>query len=319
MRLTCGNCNTGTSTWRQLGRRRDWFSRFIPLGISLGPSSVVHLPIGGDVGGECLLARVLSSRVPACRLLPLPVICSLEEGSFSALVLRPAQPRGLRTSRRWLTPHGEERWRVFTIPFGLSEGWVWNPLLSAPAVAELLSGSNADTPQIPATWTLYGTQYINSDLSWRLPLWFQAIAAGMVLLGCLFCPETPRWVSRISPFSNSRGKKGNWLLWQLVSNDHHEEAIRVMARYHGEGDRNSPIVLLTYKEMIEEIATEGSDKRWWDYKDLFNSKSAWWRLSCVGGMAFFSQVCTNCSAVYRHKYFKNRELTNWHQNNLVVR
>ena len=65
-----------------------------------------------------------------------------------------------------------------------------------------------------------------------------------------------------------------------------------MARYHGEGDRNSPIVLLTYKEMIEEIATEGSDKRWWDYKDLFNSKSAWWRLSCVGGMAFFSQVCT---------------------------
>lgn len=78
-----------------------------------------------------------------------------------------------------------------------------------------------------------------------------------------------------------------------MSNDRHEEAIRVMAKYHGEGDRNSPIVLLTYREMIEEIATEGSDKRWWDYSDLFNTKAAWWRLACVVGMAFFSQVCSS--------------------------
>ncbi|RPB04383.1 general substrate transporter [Choiromyces venosus 120613-1] len=130
---------------------------------------------------------------------------------------------------------------------------------------------------IPATWALYGTEHIESDLSWRLPIWFQAVAPGLVMLGCLFCPETPRW---------------------LVSNDRHEEAIRVMARYHGEGDRNSPIVLLTYREMIEEIATEGSDKRWWDYKDLFNSKSAWWRLSCVVGMAFFGQWSGNGAVSY---------------------
>lgn len=82
---------------------------------------------------------------------------------------------------------------------------------------------------------------------------------------------------------------------QLVSNDRHEEAIRVLTKYHGEGNRNSPIVLLTYREMIEEIATEGSDKRWWDYTELFNSKSAWWRMSCVIGMAFFSQVCSTLS------------------------
>lgn len=63
-----------------------------------------------------------------------------------------------------------------------------------------------------------------------------------------------------------------------------------MAKYHGEGNRNSPIVLLTYREMIEEIVTEGSDKRWWDYADLFNSKTAWWRMSCVMGMGFFGQV-----------------------------
>lgn len=130
---------------------------------------------------------------------------------------------------------------------------------------------------IPATWVAFGAASIDSDLSWRLPVWLQIVASGLVLLGCLFCPETPRW---------------------LVSHDRHEEAIRVMARYHGEGDRNSPIVLLTYREMIEEIATEGSDKRWWDYTDLVNTRQAWWRLLCVVGMAFFGQWSGNGAVSY---------------------
>jgi hypothetical protein len=50
--------------------------------------------------------------------------------------------------------------------------------------------------------------------------------------------------------------------------------------------------------MIEEIATEGSDKRWWDYRDLFNSKNAWWRNICVIGMALFSQWAGNGAVSY---------------------
>lgn len=60
--------------------------------------------------------------------------------------------------------------------------------------------------------------------------------------------------------------------------------------YHGEGNRKSPIVLLSYKEMLEEIVISGSDKRWWDYSELFNTTNARWRMLCVAGMAFFSQV-----------------------------
>ena len=63
-----------------------------------------------------------------------------------------------------------------------------------------------------------------------------------------------------------------------------------MTEYYGEGDRESPLVQLSYKQMVAEIATEGSDKRWWDYRELFNSKSAWWRMVCVIGMGFFGQV-----------------------------
>lgn len=52
---------------------------------------------------------------------------------------------------------------------------------------------------IPATWTVYGTQFIEGDMSWRLPIWLQAVASGLVLCGCLFCPETPRWVRLLNP------------------------------------------------------------------------------------------------------------------------
>ena len=35
-----------------------------------------------------------------------------------------------------------------------------------------------------------------------------------------------------------------------MANDRPEEALDVMAKYHGEGDRNSPIVQLEYREML---------------------------------------------------------------------
>lgn len=71
-----------------------------------------------------------------------------------------------------------------------------------------------------------------------------------------------------------------------------------MAKYHGEGNRNSPIVLLSYREMIEEIATEGADKRWWDYTGLFNNRAALWRLLCVFGMGLFGQWSGNGAVSY---------------------
>jgi hypothetical protein len=45
-----------------------------------------------------------------------------------------------------------------------------------------------------------------------------------------------------------------------------------MAKYHGNNDRNSPIVLFQYREMCEDISKTGSDKRWWDYRELYNSR-----------------------------------------------
>ncbi|TGZ83779.1 general substrate transporter [Ascodesmis nigricans] len=130
---------------------------------------------------------------------------------------------------------------------------------------------------IPASWVVYASRNLPNNISWRLPIWLQCVAAGLVLLFCLFCPETPRW---------------------LISNDRHAEALHVLATYHGEGNPRSPLVLLSIREMMEEIATEGSDKRWWDYRSLFNTRAAWWRMVCVSGMAFLTQWCGNGVVTY---------------------
>lgn len=130
---------------------------------------------------------------------------------------------------------------------------------------------------IPGTFVPYGTSTIQSDMSWRIPIWVQMVFSGIVLLNVYFLPETPRW---------------------LMANDRHEDALAVMAKYHGEGDRNSPIVQLEYKEMMEEISITGSDKRWWDYRELFNSAEVRYRTMLVVAMGFFGQWSGNGPVSY---------------------
>ncbi len=74
--------------------------------------------------------------------------------------------------------------------------------------------------------------------------------------------------------------------------------LNTMARFHGEGDRDSPIVKLEYKEMVEDISVTGSDKRWWDYRELFNSREARYRLMLVMCMAFLASGSGNGPVSY---------------------
>ncbi|KAI5837878.1 general substrate transporter [Morchella snyderi] len=132
---------------------------------------------------------------------------------------------------------------------------------------------------IPASWISYGTNlhYPEHNNSWRIPLWLQMSFSGVVLVGSLLIPETPRW---------------------LMANDRHEEALAVMAKYHGEDDPQNPIVQLSYREMQEQISMTGSDKRWWDYSELVSTKSARWRLAMVVSMSFFGQWSGNAAISY---------------------
>jgi MFS family permease len=94
---------------------------------------------------------------------------------------------------------------------------------------------------IIASWTVWGCSFIEGDKGWRIPVWLQMVTSGIVILGVFVIPESPRW---------------------LVANDRHEQAAKVLATYHGEGDVNHPIVQLQLREMTSQISSEASDKKW---------------------------------------------------------
>ncbi len=89
----------------------------------------------------------------------------------------------------------------------------------------------------------YGSNYIDSNYSWRIPIILQAFACVIVMLAVFFLPESPRY---------------------LVANGRDQEAIDFLAKYHGNGDPNSRLVLLEIEEMRENIRLDGIDKTKWD-------------------------------------------------------
>lgn len=58
----------------------------------------------------------------------------------------------------------------------------------------------------------------------------------------------------------------------------------ILVKYHGEDDNKSPVVQAEYQEMQQQISCESSssDKVWWDYRDLVNTRAARYRLGLVG-------------------------------------
>lgn len=63
-----------------------------------------------------------------------------------------------------------------------------------------------------------------------------------------------------------------------------------MIRYHGDGDPSSKVAELELEEMQEVISLEGSDKRFWDFRELFNSREARHRTFLVTCIAWFGQL-----------------------------
>lgn len=115
----------------------------------------------------------------------------------------------------------------------------------------------------------HATGPLHSDLSWRLPLIMQVVPSSIVIMGCLFMPESPRW---------------------LIANDRYDEAQKLVEKYHAAGATNSSLVSLQMAEMRESIQLEASDKRWYDYSELWSSPSNRYRTFLNIAMAFMGRL-----------------------------
>lgn len=81
----------------------------------------------------------------------------------------------------------------------------------------------------------FGTSYIQSTASFRLPWGLQMIPPIILCMATRVMPRSPRW---------------------LASKDRWEEAIEVLARLHAHGDQLDPLVLAEIEEIREKIRYE---------------------------------------------------------------
>lgn len=83
-----------------------------------------------------------------------------------------------------------------------------------------------------SVWVDYFCSYIESDISWRLPLFIQCVMGSLLLVGSLVIVETPRW---------------------LINHDKDTEGLHVLSQLYGDGTGECEVARTQFQEIKETV------------------------------------------------------------------
>ncbi|KDQ15950.1 hypothetical protein BOTBODRAFT_130708 [Botryobasidium botryosum FD-172 SS1] len=122
---------------------------------------------------------------------------------------------------------------------------------------------------IIAAWITFGTFRISGTTwSWRIPSLLQGLPSLLQVLLIWFVPESPRW---------------------LISKGKDTEAIRILAKYHANGNELDPLVQFEYNEIREAMAIEREIARESTYLSLLSTPGNRRRMRIICALGLFSQ------------------------------
>ncbi|KAJ5726506.1 Mitochondrial substrate/solute carrier, partial [Penicillium malachiteum] len=98
-----------------------------------------------------------------------------------------------------------------------------------------------------SVWVDYFCSFIESNYSWRLPLFCQCVMGFALALGSLLICESPRW---------------------LLDNDHDEEGMVVIANFYGEGDIHNDKARQEYRDIKMGVLLQRQEGER-SYSDMF--------------------------------------------------
>ncbi|KAG6011110.1 hypothetical protein E4U43_008506 [Claviceps pusilla] len=132
------------------------------------------------------------------------------------------------------------------------------------------------TGSILATGVAYAASKNTTQLAFRLPLALQLIPPLLIFTGAIFIPESPRWLTM-------KGKA--------------DKAVEILAKYHGGGQPDHPLVRLQVKEFEQSIKLQRTSNVW-NYWALVSTRNARWRFTMMALMSIFAQLSGNSVLTY---------------------
>jgi sugar porter (SP) family MFS transporter len=122
------------------------------------------------------------------------------------------------------------------------------------------------------SWLAFGTNFIPNEWSWRIPALLQALPSIIQGIFIYWVPESPRF---------------------HIAKDRHDVALKMLAKYHANGDENNATVQFEFQEIKETIRLEFEASASSSYMDFFKTKGNRYRFFVLISLGIFSQWSGN--------------------------